>query len=565
MKAFSFLSTRLDVPGICLIPALATACSSNDSGMPPSTPPSHDGAVENPSVAEAGLSGSDGNAASPADAPAPTGADAGTAGTGGAGGSGGTGGVPDTAATGGAPSPAGTGGAGGTAGTGGAGGIAVVGGITTKPTGGTAGASGGNMGTPDAGPPWGTLTIDKVSLTFGSVNVGTTSAAQAVTVTNSGSKQVAIMPTITGPMSFSLTDTCASVPPAGSCPILVVFAPAAVGNASGILSISSALAVSLSGTGVPQGSFSTTGVNFGDRLTTNTPVTGSVTVTATVSVTDLVCTVSGLDLTPDPAKVCPAVLAAGASCTVGFTFKATTAGSKTDAVVCSAAGLTKTAAVTATVLDPAKLAIIPPKGSFQTQSGIQSPAIVFGVANAGGTATGQISATLTGANADQFAITVSGCLAPLAEATDCTVQVVCTPTSVGTKSATLNVADLSGAATAVSATLTCVSISPATLTVTGTANLGAVAIGSTGTPQTFTVKDTGATATGPLTVMISDPQFVKGSDTCTGTSLDAGASCSVVVSLHPTAPGSENAILNVTAASGNPGFIQLSGTGLPGA
>jgi hypothetical protein len=37
------------------------------------------------------------------------------------------------------------------------------------------------------------------------------------------------------------------------------------------------------------------------------------------------------------------------------------------------------------------------------------------------------------------------------------------------------------------------------------------------------------------------------------------------VSLHPTAPGSENAILNVTAASGNPGFIQLSGTGLPGA
>ncbi len=99
-------------------------------------------------------------------------------------------------------------------------------------------------------------------------------------------------------------------------------------------------------------------------------------------------------------------------------------------------------------------------------------------------------------------------------------------------------------------------------TVTGTANLGSVAIGSTGTPQTFTVKDTGATASGPLSVTISDPQFVKSSDTCSGIALDAGATCSVVVSLHPTSLGSLNAILNVTAASGNPGFIQLSGIGL---
>jgi hypothetical protein len=406
------------------------------------------------------------------------------------------------------------------------------------------------------------LSIDKVSVTFGSVTVGTTSAPQIVTVTNSGSKSVAIMPTTTGSGSFGITDTCALVPAAGSCSIFLVFQPTAVGKVSAVLSISSTLAVSLSGSGVPMGSFSVTGVDLGNKVATKASVTGAVTVTATVSVTDLVCSVSGMDLTADPTKVCPAALAAGASCAVGFTFKATTAGSKTDSVVCAAAGQTKTAVVTATVFDPAMLVITPLTASFQTQSGTQSPPVTFGVANAGGMATGQISAALAGANADQFVITVPGCLAPLAGTTACSLQVVCKPTSVGTKSATLNVADLGGAATAVTAALTCVSLGPATLAVTGTANLGSVVIGSTGTPQTFTVKNGGATASGTLTVMISDAQFVKGSDTCTGISLDAGASCSVVVSLHPISLGSLNAILVVMASSGNPASIQLSGIGL---
>jgi hypothetical protein len=415
---------------------------------------------------------------------------------------------------------------------------------------------------PDGPPPAGTLSIDKVTVPFGSVDVGATSTTQVVTVTNSGSQPVAIVPSINGSNEFTITDTCAQVPATGSCSISVVFQPTAVGQVSGVLSISSTLTVSLGGKGVPQGSFSVAGVNLGDKVPTNSSITGAVTVTATVSVTDLSCNVSGADLTADPAKVCPAALAAGISCTVGFTFKATSPGSKADSVTCIAAGVPKTAIVTATVLDTAKLAITPPSASFQTQSGTQSAAVTFGVANSGGLSTGQISATITGANADQFAITVPGCLAPLAGAAGCSLQVVCNPTSVGTKSATLSVADTSGAATTVTAPLTCVSVGPTTLTVTGTANLGSVVIGSTGTPQNFTVKNTGTAASGALTVTLSDPQFVKGSDTCTGISLDANATCSVVVSLHPTSAGSLNAILNVTAATGNPGSIQLSGVGL---
>jgi len=57
----AFLAARLDVPGVCLIAALAAACSSNASGLSLSAPPSPDGAVENPSVADAGPSSIDGS------------------------------------------------------------------------------------------------------------------------------------------------------------------------------------------------------------------------------------------------------------------------------------------------------------------------------------------------------------------------------------------------------------------------------------------------------------------------------------------------------------------------
>jgi cysteine-rich repeat protein len=223
----------------------------------------------------------------------------------------------------------------------------------------------------------------------------------------------------------------------------------------------------LSGYGVPAGNFSVADVDLG-QVATNSAVPGAVTVTAMASVGDLVCSVSGADLTADPTKVCPAALAAGASCSVGFTFKATTSGQKTDSVVCNAAGLTKTAVVSATVLDPAKLVITPASTTFQTPNGTQSAPVTFGVANSGGLSTGQISATLTGANANQFAITVPGCLAPLAGASGCTVQVVCNPTSVGTKTATLTVADATTATDSVTAALTCVSVGQTTLTVTST-------------------------------------------------------------------------------------------------
>lgn len=101
----------------------------------------------------------------------------------------------------------------------------------------------------------GALSASPSSVSFGSVNVGATSAAQAVTITNTGNAAVEnVAVSVSGP--FSQTNTCgASLAAGASCTASVKFTPTATGAASGSLSVASSaagspLTVALSGTGV---------------------------------------------------------------------------------------------------------------------------------------------------------------------------------------------------------------------------------------------------------------------------------------------------------------------------
>jgi hypothetical protein len=114
------------------------------------------------------------------------------------------------------------------------------------------------------------LTAAPSSLSFASTTVGSTSSAQAVTVSNPNSSAVSVSSvSVSGP--FSQTNTCGtSIAGGGSCTVSVKFAPTAAGAASGSLSVASnaagsPLTVALSGTGVS----STT------DLALNAPVTAS--------------------------------------------------------------------------------------------------------------------------------------------------------------------------------------------------------------------------------------------------------------------------------------------------
>ncbi len=98
------------------------------------------------------------------------------------------------------------------------------------------------------------VALSASTLTFGAQNVQTTSAAQAVTLTNSGKGSLTIT-SIAATGDFAQTNTCgASLAAGGSCAIAVTFTPTAAGQRSGSVTIADNAAgsphtIALAGTG----------------------------------------------------------------------------------------------------------------------------------------------------------------------------------------------------------------------------------------------------------------------------------------------------------------------------
>jgi hypothetical protein len=108
---------------------------------------------------------------------------------------------------------------------------------------------------PSGGTPINTpiLSTSPSSLTFGSQALNTTSAAQAVTVTNTGSLAASVS-SVTASGDYTQTNNCGSIAINASCTVNVSFRPTASGTRAGTLTINSnatnsPTTVALSGTG----------------------------------------------------------------------------------------------------------------------------------------------------------------------------------------------------------------------------------------------------------------------------------------------------------------------------
>jgi hypothetical protein len=113
------------------------------------------------------------------------------------------------------------------------------------------------------------VTLNPTSLNFPLQNVGTTSTAQAITVTNFGDAALAIS-SITTSGDFAQTNTCgASVAAGANCAVNVTFTPTQGGNRAGTLTINDN-----AGTGSQTAPLAGTGADF-----TISAAPGSVTVT----------------------------------------------------------------------------------------------------------------------------------------------------------------------------------------------------------------------------------------------------------------------------------------------
>jgi hypothetical protein len=97
---------------------------------------------------------------------------------------------------------------------------------------------------------------------------------------------------------------------------------------------------------------------------------------------------------------------------------------------------------------------------------------------------------------------------------------------------------------------------------------GTVVVSTASADATFVVSNSGGAATGPLTVALTGAAqgFTRKDDRCAGTTVAPGGSCSVVVTVTPTAAGMLSADLSIQASPGGSVAAHLSGTAVtPGA
>ncbi|BDG09626.1 choice-of-anchor D domain-containing protein [Anaeromyxobacter paludicola] len=299
------------------------------------------------------------------------------------------------------------------------------------------------------------LALAPAAVAFGNQLVGTTSAGHTVTLLNTGTTALALTSvTLTGTnaASFSFNNNCGTSIAAGrSCTVSVRFSPTAAGPATAALSVATADPVSpqtvaLTGTGTaPVASATPSSLTFSSGMNvTSAAQTVTLTNTGTAPLT-----LNGIGLGgASPSQFaqtnnCGGGLAVGASCTIDVTFTPTTYGGV----------LTKTATLTINAAAPATPVSVGLSGTIVVPTYAVSPtALTFAKQAVGTTSAAQV-VTITNGNAAPLGIrgiTLGGsspwnyaqtnnCPATLATGASCTVNVTFTPTSAGTKTATLNV------------------------------------------------------------------------------------------------------------------------------
>jgi hypothetical protein len=427
--------------------------------------------------------------------------------------------------------------------------------------------SSGRDGALDAAVLVGGLTVDSPTLNFGSVDQGTMST-KTITVTNTG-LPAAVSPQVTGNGFFVSSTTCMTVSTNGTCTITVAFSPGmdASGGVSGTLTVATGIAIALSATVTPGGTFLAALSTLPATALAGQAVPLTVTVTATGALVDLACLNSGPDLTADPIAAnttCTASVAANVPCVYSFVFRATTAGVATDKISCSAGGKIRDLPVSLTVLSPASLSISPTPAAFAAVVGTTSEPIYFTVRNSGTAPSGVLSAVLGGTGAAQFAMQSNACSGVLSGGATCLIQVVFRPTAAGAATASLTVSDAAAVAgsTPAVAVANGGAIPPSALAIAGPPDLGTATVGQASAASTFTLTNSGGTTSDLVRVAVTDAQFTVGNDLCAGLPLAAGGTCTFAVTFAPTSAGVKTTLLAVSSGVPVVAQKQIQGTGV---
>lgn len=412
----------------------------------------------------------------------------------------------------------------------------------------------------------GPVQLAPVSLSFGAIEVGTTSTALQVTVQNSSISAVPVSSVAATAPFVLASNTCGSTVAASSdCQLTVEFAPAQAGAASGTLTLatsSGSQTVALSGTGAapPSDTLSPPSLTFAGTIIGQASAAQTVQLANSggVPLTSIAAVASG---SYQVASTCGTQLAANSSCSLSVTFAPTAAGSQPGVLTVTDILKTQTISLAGTGLLPPAFAVSPPSLSFPTQqTGVASSPQTLTISNTGGAPMANVGFQITGPWAGSFSTGVTTCGAMLANGSSCTVQAIFTPASAGGNTATLTVTSstlgvkaatvvLSGTGQAASG----LNVSPAQM------SFAVATLGQASTAQAVTVTNSGATAATGLTLSTAAP-FSLVQNGC-GAALAAGANCTAGVVFTPTANGTVAGTLTVSSPVFMPATVILSGAG----
>ena len=407
------------------------------------------------------------------------------------------------------------------------------------------------------------------SLTFSGTVIGQPSAAQTITLANSGQNSLTgIAVSISGPFQQS-TSCSAQLAAQSTCPINVVFVPTAAGSASGTLTVTDSLrtqTISLTGTGLnpPVISVSSTSLNFGQQAAgvATSPQTLTVSNTGGAPMGNIGFQITGASSSAFSvaSTTCGATLNAGSSCVAQIIFTPTAIGGASASLAVS----TSTTGVSAATVSlngngtGVGLNATPAQLTFPAQElGQASAAQTVTITNTSAAAATGLKLTVS----SSFGLTGSTCPTSLAGGATCTVGVTFTPEAGGPITGQLSVNSTWALASA-------------TVSLTGTGGLNGavqfkpasiafpvVGVGQTSAPTTVTITNVDPTNTLSSLNLSVSTGFVLVSNTC-ASALASNASCTVGVEFMPVAAGPATGNLIVSSPTlGSPAMIPLTGTG----
>jgi FtsP/CotA-like multicopper oxidase with cupredoxin domain len=360
----------------------------------------------------------------------------------------------------------------------------------------------------------------------------------------------------------STGEVCSATPSAGACTLTfmtggvrtIVATYSGDGNVTG--SASAPVSQNVSNVSV-----STTALLFGNQLvgTASAPQTVTLANVGTTTLTGISFAWSG---NFSDSTTCGTSLAPGRSCRINVRFRPTSTGVLTGTLTITNSDPTspQIVALTGTGVSPAA-SVTPTALSFSSTLNVTTAAQTVTVSNTG---TAPMSITSIGGLGGQFAQTNTCGAFPAVVAVggNCTISVTFTPTSAGTKNATMTVGFAAPVASQ-SVTLTGTVIVPTFTLAPGTLAFGNITRNTTSAPQAITVTNTSSVAltfTSIRTAGNSANQYTQNNN-C-GTSLAAGAFCTVNVTFAPTSRGLKNATLQVNVATpATNASVTLTGTG----